>query len=135
MALGNSGTDTYTLRYPKGLITPVDFANFVLFPGFEQRWKNLGLTGIDLEVLRVAIMVDPKRAPVVRGTGGLRKIRFAPPRWNVGKSGALRIGYAYSEQRSVVLLVTAFAKHEKATLSPGECKAIKCLLKEAWARV
>jgi hypothetical protein len=80
-------------------------------------------------------MLGPKHAPVVKGTGGLRKIRFSPPGWNVGKSGALRIGYAYSERESIVLLVTAYAKHDKADLKPAERAAIKKGLRAAWKRL
>lgn len=135
MALGDSVTETHTLSYPKGLINPEDFANFVPFPGFKRRWSESGLTDLDLEALKVLIMINPKQAPVMKGTGGLRKIRFSPPGWNVGKSGALRIGYAYSESRSIVLLVTVYAKHDKANLSPKECQDIKALLRIAWSRV
>src|SRR5437016_552270 len=118
-------TETRTLSYPKGLVNPEDLVNFHPLPGFARRWAQLGLTDEDLRALEVLIMLDPRRAPIIRGTGGLRKIRFVPPGWNVGKSGALRIGYAYSEYESAILLVTAYSKHDKANMSAAERRDTK----------
>jgi hypothetical protein len=128
-------TEAHTLSYPRGLISPEDLMNFVLLPQFRRQWDSLELTDLDFEALRILIMIEPKRGPVMKGTGSLRKVRFSPPGWNIGKSGALRIGYSYSETRSTVLLVTAFSKHDKANLSPRERAIVKSLLREAWARV
>ncbi len=127
--------ETHTLSYPKGLCNPEDLINFVPFPGFKRRWDELGLTDLDLDALKVILMINPRHAPIVKGAGGLRKIRFSPTAWNVGKSGALRIGYAYSEAESVVLLVTVYSKHDKAEISFRERREIKVLLREAWKRV
>jgi hypothetical protein len=135
MAKSKLVTETHTLCYPKGLLNPDDLCNFFLMPKFQRQWAEYGLTDIDLIALKVLIMIDPKRAPIMRGTGGLRKIRFVPPGWNTGKRGALRIGFSYSESESVVLLVTAYAKHDKANISPKERREIRVMLKEAWARV
>src|SRR5258706_5982738 len=132
---GKLVTERGILSYPKGIVNPEDLLNFYPFPGFEKRWAALGLTPKDQRALEVAIMTGPKNSQMIKGTGALRKIRFAPRDWNVGKSGALRIGYAYSEQESIVLLVTAYSKHDNADLSPSERRKIKRLLKEAWKRV
>jgi hypothetical protein len=134
MARNNLVTETHTLRYPKGLMSPEDLVNSYPLRGFKRRWDALGLTEHDLRALEILVMIDPKRYPIMRGTGGLRKCRFSPPGWNVGKSGALRIGYAYSEMESKILWVTAYAKHDKADLEPTERKEIKKMLALAWGR-
>jgi hypothetical protein len=38
---------------------------------------------------------SPDKAPVIEQTGGLRKLRFAPPGSVRSKSGAYRVCYAY----------------------------------------
>ena len=48
-------------------------------PGFTRAWASLGLSDDDLTTLQTAILDGPNRHPVVSGTGGLRKIRFARP--------------------------------------------------------
>ena len=44
----------------------------------------------DLQELESLILVNPQGGDVVRGSGGLRKLRFSPSRWRRGKRGALR---------------------------------------------
>ena len=73
-------------------------------------------------------MFDPTSYPVISGTTGLRKLRFAPASWNVGKRGALRVAFVYFERFAVVLLVTVFQKNEKGDLSREDVKVINNLI-------
>lgn len=79
----------------------------------------------DLYDLQRLIMFDAHKAPVVRGTGGLRKLRFAPAKWHKGKSGAVRVCYACFEELGVVVLVLAYAKSEAENFSEAEKRAIR----------
>ena len=109
--------------------SPQDFLEFVELDEFIDDWKSLGLDeDSDLWALQIAIMVAPNRAPVIQGTGGLRKLRFAPPQWRSGKSGAVRVCYVYFEQHALVLLVTAYSHEEKDNLSPEEKRGIKAYI-------
>ena len=45
----------------------------------------------DLQELESEILKDPSIPPMIRGTGGLRKIRFAGHRTAGGKSGGIRV--------------------------------------------
>jgi mRNA-degrading endonuclease RelE of RelBE toxin-antitoxin system len=101
---------------------------FVHLKPFERDWKDLRLDDDDLFGLQVAIMLNPKGPPVVQGTGGLRKIRFAPARSGKGKSGGIRVGYAYLEEYGTVLLIVAYGKNEKDDLSADERKEIGRLI-------
>lgn len=105
-----------------------DLFRFVELRPFEEGWRELGLTDEDAMALEIAIMQRPKGFPVVQGTGGLRKMRFAPPTWRKGKRGAVRVGYAYLEKYGTVLLVIAYSKTQKDDLTPTEKKAIHRLL-------
>jgi len=108
----------------------VDVLDFIEFDGFTKDWRDLGLNDDELAALQIAIMSDPKFAPVVQGTGGLRKARFAPSRWARGKRGSARVCYVYFEQYSLVLLVLAYSKKDKGNLSAQEKKAIRNLIAE-----
>jgi hypothetical protein len=59
------------------------------------------------------------------GTGGVRKIRFAPPSWNTGKSGATRVCYAMFTIVDTVYLLTMFRKNQQENLTAGEKAEIK----------
>jgi hypothetical protein len=50
------------------------------------------LDDLDLAVLQIQIVLTPLGGAVVAGTGGIRKMRFRPLSWNIGKSGAVRVG-------------------------------------------
>ena len=50
---------------------------FVELPIFRARWKDMGLTDDDLKRLQEELLADPKVGAVMRGTGGVRKMRFA----------------------------------------------------------
>jgi hypothetical protein len=105
-----------------------DLLTFIELRPFSDGWRELGLTDDDAMALEIAIMRQPKGFPVVKGTGGLRKMRFAPARWRKGKSGALRVGYVYLERYGTIILVIAYAKGEKGDLTLDEKKAIRKLL-------
>ena len=116
---------TLTLRYPQHLLTPEDFVRFVEIPPFSAHWKKLGLSDDDLLMLQAGIMAAPLQGDVVRGTGGLRKLRFAKEGSGRGKSGGCRVYYCYLEEFSSVLLLAAYEKSRKEDLSMPERLAIK----------
>jgi hypothetical protein len=111
-------------------IKPEDVVIFVELDDFTNDWQELRFSDDDLHALQLTIMEKPKGAPVVPGTRGLRKIRFAPAKSGKGKSGGSRVCYAYFEEYALVLLVLAYPKSEKDDLSNAEKKAIKKLLEE-----
>ena len=94
------------LRHPP-TINPEDVLTFIELDGFAGDQERLGLDDVDYRALQIMLMVNPE-APLMRGGGGLRKLRFAPLRWNTGKSGAARVCYSYYPQWSVVRCSSVF---------------------------
>lgn len=127
---GEIPSETRTLVYPEGSCNPQVWLNFVQSKPFERSWKTIGLSDDDLRALEMLIMINPKGAPVVAGTGGLRKVRFAPAGWNQGKRGALRICYVYFSQIGLVYLVIAYCKNRRDDLTAGEKSAIRQLIQD-----
>jgi hypothetical protein len=108
------------------MLSPEDFLNFVELDQFRDDWEELGLdVENDLWELQSTIMIDPEGSPVISGTDGLRKLRFAPVDWPKGKSGAVRVCYVYIKEHWLVLLVMAYGKAEKLDLTAAEKKGIK----------
>jgi hypothetical protein len=70
-------------------------------------------------------MESPDAGVVMAGTGGVRKIRFAPPSWNTGKSGATRVCYALFAAFDTVYLLTMFGKNRQANLTADEKKNVR----------
>ena len=95
---------------------------------FVAKWKRLGLTDEDLQALERQIMDDPHAGKLMRGTGGVRKVRFAPPSWHSGKSGAARVCYVAFSTAGAVCLLTIFGKNEQANLTAGQQAQVRALV-------
>jgi len=95
---------------------------------FARRWNQLRLNDDDLRALENALMENPAAGATMAGTGGLRKIRFAPPSRHMGKSGALRVGYAYFQQGATIVLLAIFAKSDQPNLTAAENTWAKSLI-------
>ena len=96
---------------------------FVLGSAFEKAWKSLGFKDEDLRRLQKELLQNPKVGDVIRGTGRLRKMRFAFE--HRGKSGSTRICYVDFEVKEVIYLLAVFAKNEQENLTKEERNILK----------
>jgi hypothetical protein len=103
---------------------PEDLLNFVELDAFTLHWSRLGLTDNDLTALQMLVMRNPAGSPVIRGTGGVRKMRFAPSKAARGKSGGVRVCYVYFKKYGIVLLATVYAKNEESDLAEAQKRAM-----------
>jgi hypothetical protein len=110
-----------TLTYPDHLLDPDHLVTFIEAHGFSDDWKQLGLKDRDLWVAQAMIGANPKGSPVIPGTGGLRKLRFAPESKG-GRREWFRVCYAYFQEAGVVLLIVAYAKSELDNIPAGHKK-------------
>ncbi|HUB24104.1 MAG TPA: type II toxin-antitoxin system RelE/ParE family toxin [Tepidisphaeraceae bacterium] len=101
---------------------------FVQLPRFAARWDRLELNDDDLRSLESAILRDPDAGAVIPGTGGLRKIRFAPPSRHTGKSGAFRVCYVYFRTAEAIYLLAIYPKNEQANLTAQQKSEAKSLI-------
>ena len=99
---------------------------FVELPSFRTEWKAMGLTDEDLKRLQEELLANPKIGAVLRGTGGIRKMRFAFEQR--GKSGSIRVIYIDFEVYEKIYLLTAYPKNEKDNLTKEERNQMKKLI-------
>lgn len=99
---------------------------FIQTAEFTKNWDRLGYTDDDLRRLELEILRDPKAGSVIRGTGRLRKMRFAPE--NRGKRGGSRVCYVDFAVLETVYLITVYPKNEKENLSKEECNNIRQMI-------
>jgi hypothetical protein len=119
--------DKRTRRYTDHHLDPDRWVNFIELRGFRDDWNKLGLTDDDLWVAQGLIGANPKGPPVIRGTGGLRKLRFAPPKKS-GRRRWYRLCYVYFPETAVVLLIVAYAKNESDDIADDDKKYFKELI-------
>lgn len=108
---------------------PSQLFRFVHFPQFLRDWERLKLDDAALRALEQELLGAPDEAPVIKGTGGLRKLRFTPPGSGRGKRGAYRICFSYFPRYGTVALFIAFGKNERSDLTPTEARAVAEALK------
>ena len=69
------------------------------------------------------IAESPKAGDVIKGTGGVRKIRWGSG--GRGKRGGVRVIYFHRTEQGEIWLITMYAKSERETIPAHELKAIK----------
>lgn len=129
---GKSARTDITLPDTSRLLKPEDVLDFIETRQFTRRWEKLGLNDEEqLCMLQMLIAAGPKDSPVVKGTTGIRKVRYSPPGWNIGKSGALRVLYVYFEEFGFVLLLLVYDKHEIDDIADAVKAQLNKLVDEA----
>jgi len=88
-----------------------------------DRWARKLLTAPEYEALRDYLASHPDSGPVIPGTGGARKLRWAVA--GRGKRGGARLIYVYFMTAGRLYLLTGYTKNEKADLSAGERAEIR----------
>jgi len=73
-----------------------------------------------------SIVAAPDAAPVIRGTGGIRKLRWAGS--GRGKRGGIRTVYFYHAAPGAIYLLTAYAKADREDLTPADVKVLSQLV-------
>jgi hypothetical protein len=66
--------------------------------------------------LQVHLLQHPESGDVIRGSGGVRKIRWAAQ--GKGKSGGIRVIYYWKASDDEIWMLTVYAKSEQETI-PG----------------
>ncbi len=79
-------------------------------------------------LLQLRLVADPEAGAVIRGTGGLRKIRWHGS--GRGKRGGVRVIYYWATSADVVLMLLMYGKNERDDLSAGQAKVLATLVKE-----
>jgi hypothetical protein len=93
-------------------------------PSFLQDGKKL-LDDDEREALVYYLAYNPNAGVLVRGTGGIRKVRWA--RESEGKSGGFRVIYFFHSAEVPLFALNVFSKNEKENISKAERNELKKL--------
>jgi mRNA-degrading endonuclease RelE of RelBE toxin-antitoxin system len=94
---------------------------------FQRKVGRL-LSRNEKDELIAFLSVYPHAGVLIKGTGGVRKLRWA--RSGQGKSGGIRVIYYFHDQEMPLYLLTVFGKNEKANISGEEKNALFRMVKE-----
>jgi hypothetical protein len=97
-------------------------------PQFLRDAAAIGISNTEHQAIVDAIAANPRQGDEIRGSGGVRKVRFAGR--GTGKSGGYRVVTAYVGADAPVYLVALLSKGERANFTASEVAAFKQLTSE-----
>jgi hypothetical protein len=100
---------------------------FIETPIFTEDVSN-ELSLEEYRQMQVALMLRPEQGAVIRGSGGLRKVRWG--RSGKGKRGGLRGIYYWEAKSETFYMLTIYRKSKQENLSPGQLRILRRLVAE-----
>ena len=82
----------------------------------------------EYRALQLALVLRPEQGPVIPGSGGLRKVRWA--RAGQGKRGGLRVIYYWAPPEQVCYMLYAYSKNEQGDLTAAQVRVLAKLVRE-----
>jgi len=86
------------------------------------------LSDDEYRLLQNHLIEHPDAGDVIRGSGGVRKVRWASR--GKGKSGGVRVIYYWAKADEQTFFLTLYEKGEKDNLSVADLKRVVRLLEE-----
>lgn len=86
------------------------------------------LTDDEYAGLQNVLVEDPERGDIIKGGGGIRKLRHALP--GRGKSGGMRIIYYWLREDGQIYMLLIYPKSRKDTLTDRETALLRDFVKD-----
>jgi hypothetical protein len=100
---------------------------FIETPTFTRLVTAL-LADDEYRGLQNELMEDPERGDLIKGGGGIRKVRYAVQ--GRGKSGGVRVIYYWIKDNHQIYMLVAYPKSKKDNLSDKEVAILHEFVKE-----
>jgi hypothetical protein len=98
---------------------------------FTQRIRSL-ISDDEYRELQLGLVAAPEAGAVIRGSGGLRKIRWSAS--GRGKSGGIRVIYFFHRAADRMLLLFAFAKNERSDLTAAQVAMLRTVIEQEYPK-
>ncbi|MDF1499324.1 MAG: type II toxin-antitoxin system RelE/ParE family toxin [Anaerolineales bacterium] len=94
---------------------------------FTRQVENL-LQDEEYRKLQAALIGKPDLGQLIKGSGGLRKVRWGLP--GRGKSGGVRVIYYWVVDEDQLFMLFMYIKSEQEDLAPAQMKVLKKIVKD-----
>ncbi len=112
--------------------TPMaDTMEFIETPTFTRQILAL-LPDDDYRGLQNELMENPERGDIIKGGGGVRKVRYAA--MGHGKRGGIRVIYYWLRDDGQIYMLLAYPKSEKDNLTAKETALLRDFVKDVLNR-
>jgi hypothetical protein len=88
------------------------------------------LDDVEYGELQGALVVNPDAGDLIRGTGGIRKIRWSQSGRGKGKRGGIRVMYYWHAADDAIYMLLAYSKDERDDLTAAQKRTLKKLVTE-----
>ena len=78
--------------------------------------------------LQIALILRPEQGPVIQGSGGLRKVRWATT--GGGKRGGLRVIYYWAPREAAFYMLYVYTKAKQGDLTPVQTRQLARIVRE-----
>jgi len=82
----------------------------------------------EYHLLQLQLSVRPESGDVIKGSGGIRKLRWAGS--GRGKRGGIRVIYYYFTEDDQIYMLYAYTKSKKDDLTADQVKQLKQLVED-----
>src|SRR5260364_375985 len=113
-------------RYPS-MAYKITAMEFIETPTFTRMVTAL-LSDEEYRTLQHALVENPARGDLIKGGGGIRKLRHAVQ--GRGKSGGVRVIYYWMKDHHQIYMLVIYPKSKKDTLTDKETALLRAFLKE-----
>jgi len=100
---------------------------FIETPVFTKDIREV-LSDDEYRRLQLALVLRPEQGSVIKGGGGLRKIR-----WRIkgrGKRGSLRLIYYWAPSDDTIYMLLVYEKSDQEDLTPTQARILRKLVRE-----
>lgn len=78
--------------------------------------------------LRLALLLRPEQGALIKGSGGLRKLRWTGS--GRGKRGGVRVIYFWHPGEKTFYMLYVYPKNERSDLTPAQVRLLRRLVEE-----
>lgn len=97
-------------------------------PAYIKQATRIGLTAAEMVQIKLYLSENPEAGDIIRGSGGVRKVRFA--RQNTGKSGGVRLFTFFWTVDAPLFIMWVIAKTKQDNISQDTLNALNTFAKE-----
>jgi hypothetical protein len=95
---------------------------------YIRQAERIGLSAAEMAAIKLFLAENPEAGDIIRGSGGVRKVRFARP--HTGKSGGVRLFTFYWTVDMPLYLLWVIAKTQQENISQQFVNSLHDLVKE-----
>jgi hypothetical protein len=100
---------------------------FIETPIFTSQVERL-LSHEEYRGLQLALVLRPGQGAVIRGGGGIRKVRWRQP--GTGKRGGVRVIYYWATAEATIYMLFIYPKTQQSDLTKEQLKVLRRLVEE-----